>query len=335
MHTSSTHSIESGRASDLSEGFDTPQVFFSYPFKDSEQLKPIFRKACVEAGVLPVFADEIRCGDDIIQKLHQLILSCDMVVCVITRPVSHAVSMEIGYSQAVNKPIFFFVQEPKVLPFHVYGFQFITYETNDELLRFLLSTLLIFKSQLKRPEYVRKKEEQNRIADVLMGSLQKNVLVLGKDSDEEGLAKIERIATVVHNKGYFPVKLKELPEIKYLSLEDKMIRVGGLCRFIIAEDSKPSGHIDEVRLCAECQYITATVREAGTASTWMQAHYPLQYNFMNRFCYRNTQKTGLRDPLCGNVYDSLETATEEAIMWAEKRIKDQTRYFGGDIYARF
>lgn len=316
----------------MSEDFDTPRVFFSYPFKDSEQLKPIFRKACVEAGVLPVFADEIRWGDSIIQKLHQLILSCDMVVVVITRLLPPAVSMEISYSQAINKPVFFFVQKPKVLPLDVYGFQFIPYETNDEFLRFLSYTLLRFRSQLKRPEYVRKKEEQNRIADVLRDSLQENVLVLGKDSDEEGLAKIGRIAAVVHNKGYSPVKLRELPEIKYLSLEDKMIRVGGLCRFVIAEDSRPSGHIDEVRLCAECQYITATVREAGTSSTWMQAHYPLQYNFMNRFCYRNTKKTGLRETLCSNVYDSLETATEEAIVWAEKRIKDQERYFGRDIY---
>lgn len=41
----------------LSEDFDAPRVFFSYSYRDSEQLKPIFRKACVEAGVSPVFAN--------------------------------------------------------------------------------------------------------------------------------------------------------------------------------------------------------------------------------------------------------------------------------------
>lgn len=319
----------------LSEDFDTPRVFFSYSYRDSEQLKPIFRKACVEAGVSPVFADEIRLGDNIIQKLHHLIMSCDIIVVAIAESFSTAVSLEIGYSQAINKPVFFFVHKSNVLPSDLYGFRYVQYETSADFVRLLSSTLLKFKSQLKRPEYIRQKKQQNRIAEVLRDSLQENVLVLGKDSDEEGLAKMERIVSVLCTKRYVPVKLKELPKIKYLSLEDKMIRVGGLCRFVIAEDSRPSGHIDEIRLCAECQYITATVREAGTASTWMQAHYPLQYNFMNRFCYSNANNTILRDALCENMYDSLERATEEAIVWAETRIKDQERYFGRDIYSSF
>ena len=119
-----------------------------------------------------------------------------------------------------------------------------------------------------------------------------------------------------------------------LSLEGKMIRVGGLCRFVVAEDSRASGHIDEIRLCASCQFITATIREVGTSSTWMQAHYPIQYNFMNRFCYRNGKDSiTIGDDLCQNNYASIEEATDEAISWAEKRIKEQEKYFCRDIYS--
>jgi len=177
-------------------------------------------------------------------------------------------------------------------------------------------------------------KDENRIINLLKDSLRKNVLILGKDSDEEGLVKINRIADVLVKKGYEPVMLKKLPEIIYLSLEGKMIRVGALCRFVVAEDSRASGHIDEIRLCANCQFITATVREVGTSSTWMQAHYPIQYNFMNRFCYKTVKDSiTIGDKLCRNIYASIEEATYKAIAWAEKRIKEQEKYFGGDIYS--
>jgi hypothetical protein len=103
-----------GQVSDLNEDLSTPRVFFSYSYRDSEQLKPIFRKACVESGVLPIFADEIQLGDIIMQKLHQLILSSDMVVVVITKSFSPNVSIELSYSQVINKLFFLFVRKPQL-----------------------------------------------------------------------------------------------------------------------------------------------------------------------------------------------------------------------------
>lgn len=316
------------------------RAFFSYSYRDSETLKPIFLEACEKAGFLPIFADEIPTeGLTIYEKIRNLILSCDLVIIVFTQPIliGQGLFFEMGLSQAIDKPILLFVQKGHVhIPFDVSGFRFIQYETNNELLSALYNSLSSYRSTLERNEYVQIRREEKGIIDILRDSLEKNALVLGKDSDEEGMAKINRIAKVLRRKKYEPVMLKKLPEIKYLSLEGKMIRVGGLCRFVIAEDSRPSGHIDEVRICANCQFITATVRKVGTSSTWMQAHYPTQYNFMNRFCYGNMKdSTTIRDNLCKNMYDSLEQATDKAILWAEKRIEFQEKYFGRVIYSSF
>lgn len=313
-----------------------PKVFFVYPYEDSERLKPIFQKACSEAGVSAIFADEeIRFGESLAQKLHLLIVSSDIIVVVIPESFSSWVSFEIAYSIATNKPILIFLPKKRTLPSDLQGFRFAQYETNTHLLRLLSSTLLEFKKRLKRPSYIQKRREQKTLIEVLQDSLEKNVLVLGKDSDTDGLEKMECISKVLDSKDYVPVFLKKLPEIRHLSLEEKMIRIGALCRFILVEDSRASGHIDEVRLCVECQYITATIREAGSASSWMQAHYPYTFNFINRFCYNRTKEIATQDSLCENISDSLETATEKAIEWAEKRIRDQKKYFGSHMYGNF
>lgn len=314
----------------MNEPTGLPQVFFAYSYRDLEVLKPLFREACAEAGFSPLFADEIRLGESIFQKLHQLIVSCDVVVVAITEHLSPWVFLEARFSAATKKPVLFFVQAPMHLLMDFYGYRYFQYEKRADLFGLLVASLRKLKPKLSRAEYIEQKKEEKTLAEVLSNSLEKNVLVLGKDSDEKGLAKMKRIAKVLSDKGYSPVSLKELPEITYLSFEDKMIRVGALSRFIIAEDTRASGHIDEVRLCVECQYITATVREAGTSSTWMQAHYPMQYNFINRFCYSGKKMSG-KDELCDKIYPSLEKATENAMKWAESRIKYLQEYFNSHL----
>jgi hypothetical protein len=311
----------------LSESDLSPKVFFIHSYADWEILGPLFLKACNKAGCSPYLIKEtFSSGQTIVQNIHRMLISCDIVVVAITRHFSPWIPMEINFSEAAKKPILFFVQKPMFLPMDFYGYEYFLYEESAEFFKFLVASLLNLKSKLKRKEYVEQKKGENTLADVLNDSLEKNVLVLGKDSDDEGLKKMKRIAKVLSGNGYFPVTLKELPEITYLSLEDKMIRVGALSRFILAEDTRASGHIDEVKLCVDCQYITATIREAGTSSTWMQAHYPMQYNFINRFCYSETGKAKVKDELCEKTSCSLEKATEDAIAWAEKRIKRQQSY---------
>lgn len=320
----------------LIEDNERPRVFFVYPYQDSEKLKPIFRHACSKAEVRPVFADEeIQFGENLLQKLQFLIVSSDLIVVVLTEPISYGVNFEIEYSMATKKPIIIFVPRKMIFLYDIQPFRLNKYDSRNDLLQLLSSTLHKLKYQLKRRLYTEKKAELKTIFNFLKNSLEKNVLVLGKDSSSDGLMKMKHISDVASSRGYVPVLLKEMPEIKHLTLEEKMIRMGALCRFIIAEDSRASGHIDEVRLCAECQYVTATVREVGSASSWMQAHYPFTFNFINRFCYTTQKKNGLNDPMCENISESIETATEEAIEWAEKLINQRKKYFSGKIYDNF
>jgi hypothetical protein len=318
------------------------KALYLVPYRDLPQLKTVIREASKEAQVLSTFVDEIMPSkENIIQALRALVLSCDIVVGVVTRQVPAGIILETAYVESLNKPFIMFARRPVIPFFHPrmrylsLKYNIIYYETLDDLRHRLSLSLAQLRTELKKPWYLLAKEEENKLTSILEQSMKTNVLVLGKDSDSEGLRKIERISTILKTKGYNPVLLKKLPEIKYLSLEGKMIRVGALTRFVIAEDSRPSGHIDEVNICARCEYVTATLREIGSGSTWMQAHYPLQYNFMNRFCYRNGQSTKIHDSLCDKIYETLEESAEKAIAWAEERIAEQEREFSRRIYSNF
>ena len=305
-----------------------PKVFFSYSYQDSNELKPVFREASIKTGFSPLFADEIQeSGESVFQKIHRLIFSCDVVVVAMSEHCSSYVLSETQFSIASGKPVMFFVKKSQSLPLDISGYRYFQYEGRNELFQQLATSLLSLKPNLKRTEYIEQKREENTIAEILNNSLKKNVLVIGKDSDTEGLEKMKRIVQILTSKGYSPVILRELPEIKFLSLERKMISVGSLSRFIIAEDSIASGHIDELRLCVECQFITATIRQARRISTRMQEDYHLLYNFINRFCYDEILTNPIQDELCEKIYPSIEEATEDAISWAENRIRIQQMLF--------
>lgn len=318
------------------------KAFYLVPYRQLPHLKTVIRQASEEAQVSPVFITEVVPAEgNIVQAIRALILSCDIVVGVMTRLVPAGIILETAYVESLNKPFVMFARRP-IIPFFHLRMRYLSlrynityYETLDDLRRLLTSFLIQLRTELKKPRYSLAKEEENKLTSILEKSMKTNVLVLGKDSDTEGLRKIDRISTVLKSKGYNPVTLKNLPEIKHLSLEGKMIRVGALTRFVLAEDSRPSGHIDEVNICARCEYVTATLREIGSGSTWMQAHYPIQYNFMNRFCYRNGRSLKIHDSLCDKVYETLEESVEKAISWAEKRIAEQEREFGRRIYSNF
>jgi hypothetical protein len=318
------------------------KALYLVPYRDLPHLKTVIHEASREVQVSPIFVDEIMPSkENIVQAVRALVLSCDIVVGVMTRHVPAGIILETTYVESLNKPFIMFARRPVIPFFHPrmrylsLKYNIIYYETLDDLRHHLSLFLAQLRTKLKKPCYSLAKEEENKLTSILEQSMKTNVLVLGKDSDPEGIRKIDRISTVLKTKGYNPVLLKKLPEIKYLSLEGKATRVGALTRFVIAEDSRPSGHIDEVNICARCEYVTATLREIGAGSTWMQAHYPIQYNFMNRFCYRNGRLTKIHDSLCDKAYETLEESAEKAIAWAEKRIAEQEREFSRRIYSNF
>jgi len=305
-------------------------------------LKQLIQVASEEVQVIPIFVpEEIHVGEDIRQTFRTLVMSCDATVVITTNFIPAGMILETEFIKSLGQPLIIFAREPLTPFFHPrmrylsLKYRTVYYEDLNQLRRLLVLSLGKLSSALRRPEYLSMRKEADDLASILKKTLETNVLVLGKDSDLEGLKKIDRIKTVLKSKGYDPVMLKDLPEIKYLSLEGKMIRVGGLTRFVIAEDSRPSGHIDEVNICARNEYVTATVRKVGSASTWMQAHYPIIHSFMNRFCYENNQPKNVSDPLCVHVHPTLEESVEAAIWWAEDCIAKLEKEYSKKIYSNF
>src|SRR5208283_4463296 len=102
---------------------------------------------------------------------------------IITENFSPLVSKEIDFSEATKKPFLFFVKQPMFLALDFYGYKYFEYKNSAELFRSLVTSLRQLKSELKRTDYIEQKKEEKTISDVLNSSLEKNVLVLGKDSD--------------------------------------------------------------------------------------------------------------------------------------------------------
>jgi len=307
-------------------------IFFSYSTKDYEIVRDSIRASEV-LGVHPIIPSEIvSVGESIAGKIRRTIHLSDLVIFVFSRETSPAVIFELETAANQGRPLLLFAEKgTRISSLVTSRFVVHYFEDSNDLAQLVTQAIQKIQPEIKptiSDEEIKRWESQ--IWQNIVDSNKRSVLILGKDNDEEGWKNIQRIKRLVSSKGYYPLILKELPELEHVSLERKMLVLGALARFVIAEDSRPSGHIDEVKICAINEFITTTLREAGTGSTWMQAHYPTMYSFMNRFCYEGA-KGHVGDSLCSHIYPSLEEAVHAAVKWAEDRISEQERAFK-DMY---
>lgn len=309
-----------------------PRVFFSYSYMHQSILKPTFYEAAIESDVTPIFADEhIRAGESVLKRLQQLMISSDLFVIDLSYP-NYNIFKELTFAEMVDKPFFIISQKHigKRLLLNLYLNKYVIryYDDIQNLKQILIEIFNNFKRNFTNEDNLKIIAEEDNLIDIIKGNMDKNVMILGRDSDTTGIAKMNRIKSIVMNQGYEPIIMRDLPDIKEISYEGKMIRVAGHCRFLLAEDSRASGHIDELNICKTGEFITGTLKQVGQGSTWMQAHYPSQYMFFERFCYED-ESPQVKDALCENRFKTLELAAEAAIDWAESVIK--SRY---DIYSK-
>lgn len=312
-----------------------PRVFFSYSYMHQSFLKPTFYEAAIESDVTPIFADEhIRAGESILKRLQQLMISSDLFVIDLSIS-SHGVYRELMFAEMVNKPFFIISQKhngkrpSSSLFLNKYATRY--YEDIQNLKQILIEIFNTFKKNFINKDNLKIIAEEDNLIDIIKGNMDKNVMILGRDSDTTGVAKMSRIKTIVMKQGYEPIIMRDLPDIKEISYEGKMIRVAGHCRFLLAEDSRASGHIDELNICKMGEFITGTLKQVGQGSTWMQAHYPSQYMFFERFCYEDAFPQ-VKDALCENRFKTLELAAEAAIDWAESVIKSRYDNYSKTLY---
>lgn len=96
-----------------------------------------------------------------------------------------------------------------------------------------------------------------------------SVLILGKDTGP-ALDRLKRIESKLQELGYYTYIIKEQPDRIGEGVAQKVMRHALSSRFVIIENSEPSGHLYElphVAKAAEC--VTIVLQEEGKGATWM------------------------------------------------------------------
>lgn len=138
-----------------------------------------------------------------------------------------------------------------------------------------------------------------------------SVLILGKDTGP-ALDRLKRIESKLQELGYYTYIIREQPDRVGEGVVQKVMRYALSSRFVVIENSEPSGHLYEiphVAKAAEC--VTIVMQEEGKGATWM---------FEDAYAkHKHWQKIEYKD-------DALEDAVAQAAAWAERFVRDFRDY---------
>ena len=134
----------------------------------------------------------------------------------------------------------------------------------------------------------------------------KTVLVLG-DYGEDGQARLDAIARALRQLGYEPLLIKDIPDHPHQDLSQKVVAVGAISRFVVVDDSSKSGHLLEVQLCKQNNWVTVLLRADGLVGSWITAG-----------------ASHLSNVILEKPYDPMlpESALGEACAWAENKLQE-------------
>jgi hypothetical protein len=151
-------------------------------------------------------------------------------------------------------------------------------------------------------------EVWNRAERILEDS--DSVLVLGKDTRGH-LKRLQGIAAVLNDLGYHVYMVKEQPNRPGETVLQKVLRYALSSKFVIVENTDPSGHLYEfphVAKMAEC--VVAVLQEKSKGATWMFEDGYARHRHWKKFEY---------DPA------KLTKAVQAAAQWGEDFVKRFTK----------
>lgn len=166
-------------------------------------------------------------------------------------------------------------------------------KAKDEVLAALVDIRCAERTALEVSEYVARLRE-------------KRVLLLGA-YDGEGNTRLAALAKGLEQLGYEPFLVRDVPDSPEQDLRQKVLLLGSLSRFVVADDSSPSGHLVEMELCRTSGWITVVLRARGTGSSWMTAGLSLASNVIREVPYDPSDPT---------------PALSVSLAWAEARIAE-------------
>jgi len=134
---------------------------------------------------------------------------------------------------------------------------------------------------------------------------ERTVLVLG-DYSTEGFSRLNAITTELDSLGYKPILIKDVPDNLYQDMSQKVVAIGAIARFVVVDDSSRSGHLAEIPLCKQNNWVTIIMRLDGVGGSWMTAGASTFSNVILELPY---SKTAVRDALA------------EGTKWAEKKLE--------------
>ena len=129
-----------------------------------------------------------------------------------------------------------------------------------------------------------------------------SVLILGKDTGE-GLKLLKRIQAYLDSLGFYTYIIKEQPDIIGESVMQKVLRFGLSSRFVIIENSEPTGHLYEFPHITKFAELTSIVlQRQGEGATWMFEDLYHKVQNIKKFEYTD---------------DTLEEQIKNGIDWAK------------------
>ena len=138
-----------------------------------------------------------------------------------------------------------------------------------------------------------------------------SVLILGKDTGP-ALDRLQRIASRLQERGYYAYIIKDQADKPGEGVVQKVLRYALSSKFVLIENTEPSGHLYEfphVAKAAEC--VTVVLQEEGKGATWMFEDAYAKHKHWYKLEYRE---------------GDLEHAVDMAAEWAEKFVRDFADY---------
>lgn len=145
-----------------------------------------------------------------------------------------------------------------------------------------------------------------------------SVLILGKDT-EEGLGVLKRIQTYLDDLGYYTYLIKEEPDKIGESVMQKVLRYGLSSKFVVVENSEPSGHLYELpHITKFAELTTIVLQKKGIGATWMfEDLYPRLKN-IHKFEYEDAdleQQINLGIEWANDYFRSFSDYQKRILPW--------------------
>jgi len=136
------------------------------------------------------------------------------------------------------------------------------------------------------------------------------VLILGKDTDDS-YNTLKNIEQHFKEKGYYTIIIKDTPDKPGESVIQKVLRHASVSKFIVIENTEPSGHLYEVpHVVKDAEAITAVIQENGKGATWMFEELYNKMTTIKKFVYE----------------DNINAVLNEAEIWAVERFEEFKKY---------